>query len=90
MIPNTKILLAGQPHSVKFNLICFSKAFHLISWCENFVEKAQFPHAIPPKLCGNCAFPQNFHTRKLGEIVAFSAVSYSELSDHYLESAIVQ
>ena len=27
--------------------------------------------AIPPKLCGNCAFPQNFHTRKLGEITVF-------------------
>ena len=27
-----------------------------------------------PKLCGNCAFPQSFHTRKLGEITAFYAV----------------
>ena len=26
------------------------------------------------KLCGNCAFPQNFHTRKLGEIKVFFAV----------------
>ena len=26
------------------------------------------------KLCGNCAFPQNFHTRKLGEITWFFAV----------------
>ena len=24
--------------------------------------------AIRPKLCRNCVFPQNFHTRKLGEI----------------------
>ena len=24
-----------------------------------------------PKLCEDCAFPQNFHTRKSGEIVAF-------------------
>ena len=24
--------------------------------------------AIRLKLCGNCAFPQNFHTGKLGEI----------------------
>ena len=23
------------------------------------------------KLCGNCAFPQNFHTRKFGEITNF-------------------
>ena len=26
------------------------------------------------KLWGNCAFPQNFHTRKLGEITVFYAV----------------
>ena len=24
-----------------------------------------------PKLCGNCTFPQNFRTRKLGEITVF-------------------
>ena len=24
--------------------------------------------------CGNCAFPQNFHTRKLGEITVVCAV----------------
>ena len=27
-----------------------------------------------PKLCGNCTFPQNFHTMKLGEITVFYAV----------------
>ena len=27
-----------------------------------------------PKLCGNCAFPQNFHTRRSGEITIFYAV----------------
>ena len=27
-----------------------------------------------PKLCGNCAFPQNFHTKKLGEITIFFEV----------------
>ena len=26
------------------------------------------------KLCGNCAFPQNFHTRELGEITVFFVV----------------
>ena len=35
-----------------------------------FCGKAQFPHS----LCGNCALPQNFHTRKLGEITVFFAV----------------
>ena len=33
--------------------------FHLISWCGNFVERHSFwSFRI------NCAFPQNFHTRK--------------------------
>ena len=35
-------------------------------------------HVAPanrPKLCANCAFPQNFHTRKLGELTAFYAVN---------------
>ena len=26
------------------------------------------------KLCGNCDFPQNFHTMKLGEITVFDSV----------------
>ena len=30
--------------------------------------------AIHPKLCGNCTFPQNSHTRKLGEIRVFYVV----------------
>ena len=30
--------------------------------------------AICPKLCGSCLFPQNFHTRKLGEIKVFYAL----------------
>ena len=29
---------------------------------------------IRPKLCGNCAFSQNFYTRKLGKITVFYAV----------------
>ena len=28
------------------------------------------------KLCGNCAFPQNFHTRKLGEMSVIYAIMY--------------
>ena len=42
-----------------------------------FCGKARFPHRFGrfrPKLCGNCVFPQNFHTRKLGEITVFFAV----------------
>ena len=65
----------------KRNVKYFSKYFrkseqiHKILHCVKFLVwkfcgKTQFPHF----LCGNCAFPQNFHTRKLGEITAFYAV----------------
>ena len=40
-----------------------------LAW--NFCEKAQ---ANRPKLSGNFAFPQNFHTRKSDEIMVFFAV----------------
>ena len=38
-----------------------------------FCGRAQF-RANQPKLCRNRAFPQNFHTRKFGEITVFYAV----------------
>ena len=54
--------------------------FHLISWYWNFVERHSFRIVSNrPKLCGNCAFPQIFHTRKLGENTVFYAVMYSIL-----------
>ena len=28
-----------------------------------------------PKLCGNYVFPENFHTKKLGELTVFYAVT---------------
>ena len=37
--------------------------------------------AIRPILCGNCAFPQNFHTRKLGEITVFYTVTFLDFAD---------
>ena len=33
-----------------------------------------------PKLCGNCAFPKNFHTRKSGEITVYFAVNRFSVS----------
>ena len=44
--------------------------FRLISWYGNFAQ-FQTNHS---KLCGNCAFLQNFHTRKLGEITVICVV----------------
>ena len=43
-------------------------------------------HSFCTKLCENCAFPQKFHTRKLGEITVFYAVMdisiYKITEDH--------
>ena len=49
--------------------------FHLISWCGHFVEKHSF-RRVSEFLCGSCAFPQNFHTRKLGEITVVYVVNF--------------
>ena len=40
--------------------------------------------AIRSKLCGNCAFPQNLHTKKLGEITVFYAM---RVKPYYLKQA---
>ena len=45
--------------------------FRLISWCKNFVE---LHGRFLRNSAWNCAFPQNRHTRKLGEITVFYAV----------------
>ena len=59
-----------------FSLRCHSLRkmpwFHLISWCGNFVER-QFPHNFA-RFARNCAFPQNLHTMKLGDIPVFYPV----------------
>ena len=49
---------------------------HLIFWYGNFVECTVFPEflVIHPSLRGNCAFSQNFCTRKLVNIIVFHAV----------------
>ena len=50
---------------------------HLKFQCEfrKGYEMRKIVVTIRPKLCGNCAFLQNFRTRKLGEITIFFAVS---------------
>ena len=40
--------------------------------CSNCLSVFHYFHS---KLCGNFAFPENFHTRKLGEITVFYAVT---------------
>ena len=53
--------------------------FYLISWCEILwkdIVSAQF-RANCPKLCGNCAFSQSYHTKRLGEITVLFAIKRS-------------
>ena len=50
----------------------------LLSWINTLALTAKNTVFSPsPELCGNCSFPQNFHTRKLGEIAVFFAVTIS-------------
>ena len=58
----------------RFHLLPLRKIviFDLISWCGNFTETFS-PNCS--KLCGNCAFSQNFHNGKLREIALFHVVS---------------
>ena len=61
---------------VHFSVTQFSTAYNteishnFLLW--KFYGKAQFPHR--PKLYANCAFPQSFHTRILGEVSLFYLV----------------
>ena len=58
------------PHTAKNTVILTD----LLVW--KFCGKTQFPHSSGgAKLCGNCAFPQSFHTRKSSEITVFFALS---------------
>ena len=53
--------------------------FLMLKFCVNTVS-AKF-QTIHPKFCGSCNFPQNLHTRRLGEITVFYVVeeSYNRL-----------
>ena len=58
-----------------------AKDTYLLTTIKNTVISPNFlvykfcgKEAIRPKLCGNCSFPQNLHTRKLGEITVFYVV----------------
>ena len=47
--------------------------------CEKYRNFTWFSGVeILRKLCGNCAFPQNFHTRKSDEVTVFFAVNVIE------------
>ena len=44
--------------------------------------------AIHPKLCGNSAFPQDSHTRKLGQITVFYSVLYFRLMTDFVSQIV--
>ena len=54
--------------------------------CKSAVS-AEF-RAIRVKLCGNCAFPQNYRAWKLGEIIVFSAVKVTRCPWLYSENLL--
>ena len=66
------------PPQVTFLSLLEMSKFYLISWCQNFVERHNFHSFGRTALCGNCAFPQNFHIRKLGNITTFYSVYNSK------------
>ena len=49
--------------------------YKITTFLLNFLMLKFCGKANSPKLCGNCGFPQNFHTRKLGEILVFHAMN---------------
>ena len=50
--------------------------FHLIFWYEHFAEMHSFHSVLGelPETLQKCAFPQNFHIKKLGKISIFYAI----------------
>ena len=58
---------------IKYFVHCTPVKSHRISHCVTLLNFLVW------KFCGNCAFPQNFYTRKLGEIEVFYAISISHI-----------
>ena len=63
----------------KYSLKNISMKFKKIPKTKNCGKRC----AKYPKLCGNCTFPQNFHTSKFGEILVFYAVKIRTTGEAY-------
>ena len=77
-----KIYISQKNHSTALNTIISP---NILLW--RFCEKSQFLHSLctnSPKLCGICTCPQNFYTRKLGNITVFYSATYLASSTHIL------
>ena len=53
-----------------------------------FCGKAQFPHNFGRLARVDCAFPQNFHTSKSGEITVFFAVLDSKKLGFFTQNSV--
>ena len=66
-------LLQILPNPLIFQTIAYKSLGKFESLFLHKISELFF-RANGPSLCGNCAFPQNFHTIKLGKITVFYAV----------------
>ena len=69
--------------SVSMSFHC--NKFHLISWYDNFAERHSLCIVSDDSLktMRKCAFPQNYHTRKVAEITVFFAVITERIIQNY-------
>ena len=70
--PDEKIGTLMLPIKMLLQVYTFTAENTVIS--PNFLGWKFCGKAIRQKICGNCAFPQNFHTRKSGETTVFFAM----------------
>ena len=58
---------------------------NFLKW--KFCRMTAFLQSCGSKLSGNCAYPRNFHTRKLVEITVFYTVSHLSMTEVCSESS---
>ena len=76
------VLVSGKENHIKYRNFAKFPGEEIL-W--KGTVSAEF-RANHPKLCGNCSFPQNFHTRKFGEISVFYAVEKRILKDIFFKT----
>ena len=69
----SKGFISNKRHCVKYLNFTYLCGVEIL-WKRKVSAEFQ---VLNSKLCGNCAFPINFHTRKLGAISVFYAVRFT-------------
>ena len=64
------MLVLLKYHCVNYRNYTWFPSVEILWKCTVFAEF----RATCPKICGDCAFPQNFHTRKFGKITVIYAM----------------